>query len=93
MVSHILFADDSLILCRANIAEVEALKQLLSTYEECSGQAINTAKSAVMFSPNTDHNQKVGVMGVLNIAAETMNEKYLGLPVYVGKARSNVFAT
>ena len=30
-------------------------------------------------------------MNVLGITKETMNERYLGLPVHVGKSRSSVF--
>jgi hypothetical protein len=33
----------------ANVAEAEVLQQLLNVYEECSGQVINNAKSAIMF--------------------------------------------
>lgn len=90
-VSHLLFADDSLILCKANDEEAQNLKQILLTYE-CSGQMINVTKSAVMFSPNTKQNQRQGVMAALNIIAETMNEHYLGLPVFVGRSRTHVFA-
>lgn len=90
-VSHLLFVDDSLIMCHATIEEAEALKQLLAIYEECSGQVINTTKSAIMFNPNTNDSPRSGVMQTLNIAAETMNERYLGLPVYVGRDQSKVF--
>lgn len=52
-VSRLLFADDSLILCKANTGEAQEFKHILAVYEECSGQQINVEKSAVMFSPNT----------------------------------------
>ena len=52
---------------------------------------INKDKSAVMFSPNTPAGKRVEVMQALDIQRETMNERYLGLPVYVGRSKSNVF--
>ena len=52
---------------------------------------INAGKLAVMFSPNTRHGQQIGVMETLNITTETMKERYLGLPVYIIRARSQVF--
>jgi hypothetical protein len=36
-VSHLLFADDSLILCKANEENAIKLKQILTVYEECFG--------------------------------------------------------
>jgi len=83
-VSHLLFADDSLIMCRATEEEAVQLRNLLKIYEEYSGQVINSEKSAVMFSPNTGEHQKSRMREILNIRAETRNEKYLGLPVSVG---------
>jgi len=80
----LLFADDSLILCKASEEEAENSKELLKIYEDCSGQIINTDKSAVMFSSNTGEDQRRKV--------ETRSEKYLGLPVYVGRSRTDVFA-
>lgn len=91
-VSHLLFADDSLILCKANEENVTHLKEILRIYEECSGQVINTEKSAVMFSPNTGDNQRRRLREILSIRSETRSEKYLGLLVYVGRSRTNVFA-
>jgi hypothetical protein len=88
----LLFVDDSLILCKANEENAIKLKEILTVYEECFGQVINTEKSAVMFSPNTGDTQRRQVMDILSICSETRSEKYLGLPVYVGRSRTNVFA-
>ena len=91
-VSHLLFADDSLILCRANGSDALQLQSILDMYEEGSDQKINRDKSAVLFSPNTSTECREEVMQALNIQRETMNEKYLGLPVFVGHNRKKVFS-
>ena len=53
---------------------------------------INREKSAIMFSPNTRRNERDEVMQELAIAKETMNERFLGLPVFVGRSKTKVFA-
>ena len=52
---------------------------------------INKEKSAVMFSPNTRTEKRAEVMQALDIQHETMNERYLGLPVFVGRSKTHVF--
>ena len=52
-VSHLLFADDSLLLFRADRGNAEEVQNILHIYEFCSGQMINKDKSAIMFSRNT----------------------------------------
>jgi hypothetical protein len=91
-VSHLLFADDSLILCRAREGGAQKLQEILNLYEECSGQMINRDKSAIMFSTNTRENDRANVMQALNIQKVTMNDRYLGMPMHVGQCRSKVFA-
>jgi hypothetical protein len=46
---------------------------------------INKAKSAVLFSRNTIKEDKQEIKSLLDIQRETMSEKYLGLPVHVGR--------
>ena len=90
-MSHLLFADDSLLLFRADRGNAEEVQNILHIYELCSGQMINKEKSAIMFSRNTAADKREEVMNVLGITKETMNERYFGLPVHVGKSRSSVF--
>ena len=50
-VSHLLFADDSLILMKADMTNATSLQQVLDTYCANSGQLVSLAKSSIFFSP------------------------------------------
>ena len=53
-VSHLFFADDSLIFGRATKEEATEIQRLLQVYEASSGQQLNWNKTALFFSPNTN---------------------------------------
>jgi hypothetical protein len=40
-ITHLLFADDSIVFLEASQGNMEALKAVLQQYEECSGQKVN----------------------------------------------------
>jgi hypothetical protein len=44
-INHLLFADDSLLLLKADERSAGYLQNVLSLYEKCSGQTINKEKS------------------------------------------------
>ena len=47
-LSHLFFADDSLIFCKASLQECDSLQRILQVYEKASNQQLNRAKT----SPN-----------------------------------------
>jgi hypothetical protein len=53
-VSHLLFANDSLILMKANKVNATSLRQVLEHYCANSGQMVSEAKCSIFFSPNVD---------------------------------------
>jgi hypothetical protein len=83
--NHLLFADDSLVLIKATRESAKSLQNVLQLYEVCSG------KSSVMFSGNTKEVYRNHVLAELRIRSEARTEKYLGLPVYVGRSRTKTF--
>jgi hypothetical protein len=52
-INYLFFANDSLVLTRAQAEDVRELKQLVDIYEKVSGQMINREKPSILFSPNT----------------------------------------
>lgn len=67
------------------------LQEILDFYERCLGQVINKSKSVLLFSKNTKPKKRRGVCEKIQVTKETMNEKYLGLPVHVGNSKSEAF--
>ncbi|XP_048630790.1 uncharacterized protein LOC125604440 [Brassica napus] len=48
-ISHLLFADDSLLFCKATEEEAINISKILKTYQKASGQEVNYNKSAISF--------------------------------------------
>lgn len=57
-ISHMLFADDSYIFCKASQESADNVLTLLEIFEKASGQKLNVDKSSVFFSSNTPNSLK-----------------------------------
>lgn len=90
-ISHLLFADDCYLFFRATGIEASNMKGILQRYELMSGQAINFNKSSVTFSPNTTVENRLQVCARLEVQEQDRPGKYLGMPMYVGNNKNDVF--
>jgi hypothetical protein len=90
-VSHLLFADDSLIFCRANRLEWGRVHALLSIYEKASGQKVNQEKTGVFFSKNTKRDVQDQILQGTGLSATQQYERYLSLPDLIGRSRVSTF--
>lgn len=86
-VTHLLFADDSLLFCKAEVAQVDCVMEILSTFEACSGQEINLEKSSIFLSKNAGCLLRQEVCSVLRGVKEQSCSKYLGLPKMIGRSK------
>lgn len=91
MISHLVFADDSLIFCRATQQNANAILDILQLYQAASGQFINLDKSEISFSQNVPENRKNDFQGWIQIKAVKSHSKYPGLPTFVGRSKQQVF--
>jgi hypothetical protein len=66
-ITHLLFADDSLIFIGATVQSAARLNEILNMYHQASGQLVNRAKSSVFFSPCTSDELRTAVKSELII--------------------------
>nr|XP_027088506.1 uncharacterized protein LOC113709853 [Coffea arabica] len=90
-ITHLFFADDSLMFCKASTQQAREIMKILKTYEEASGQLINLDKSAVFFSKNIPLEQMREVCCALGGMGEMAQGKYLGLPMVITRTKNQVF--
>jgi hypothetical protein len=90
-LTHLFFADDSLLFCKANSVEWRRLTKILERYEEASGQKLNKTKTSIIFSRNTSQEKRDEISRLSGLCATQCYEKYLGLPTMVGRSRYNSF--
>ena len=90
-LTHLLFADNSLLFCRATIQECQKILDILDTYAKCSGQQINNNKTTIFFSRCTTEEIRNHIKIALGVPEIKQYEQYLGLPSLVGKNKKASF--
>jgi hypothetical protein len=79
IVSHLLFADDTLIFCEPNVEHFRDLRCLFLCFEAVSGLKINLSKSEIV--PIGDVGDVRGLASILGCGVASLPMKYLGLPL------------
>jgi hypothetical protein len=92
-VSHLLFVDDTLLFIKATEDQANRIKDVLGTFEKCTGQLINPMKCSMMFGRNCSMTNKDKVLDILRVPNTTMDEKCLGLPTLEGRMNKEKFKT
>lgn len=92
-ISHLLFADDSLLFFWASADHAQVIKRILSTYQVATGQLLGPAKCSLMMGNACDQHEENIVKHILQIQSAAFDEKYLGLPVPDGCMKAGNFQT
>jgi hypothetical protein len=90
-VSHLLFADDSLLFFRADGKSAREVKEVLDAYCQASGQQINMDKSLIHFAKGCVQSLREEIKNILDVHNEALKEKYLGMPSDVGSSINGAF--
>ncbi|PKI49597.1 hypothetical protein CRG98_029987 [Punica granatum] len=90
-VSHLMFADDLLILTKATEANIRATKSILDKFCSWSGQEINCAKSGLFFSKNSDADTRRIARSILGMRKLKEDARYLGNPLFIKRKKKESF--
>ena len=92
-ISHLFFANDSLLFFEASTDLCLAVKEAFTWYETASGQLVSYSKSIVCFGPNVAEDHVDQMTTSLGVARVGCHEKYLGLPCFYSKNKRRLFAS
>ncbi|XP_074278370.1 uncharacterized protein LOC141601961 [Silene latifolia] len=90
-LSHLFYADDAFICCKATPGSFEALRDIFRLFEAVSGQMINLDKSFIKFSPNSPDDFKTHMTAILRMKESSSFGTYLGVPVDLPKRKTTAF--
>ena len=90
-MTHLFFADDSIMFSKASMEECEIFLDILNIYGRASGQCINFDKSFTLFYLNTPRRVEQQICQISNINSIVYFEKYLRLPSMIGRSKNHDF--
>lgn len=79
-ISHLFFADDSVLFARADIQSIVSLKGAIKLYEATLGLMVNFQKSSLCFSQNVESTLIQNIKAIFEVQSATRHTKYLDLP-------------
>ncbi|KAL6138171.1 hypothetical protein ACLB2K_063456 [Fragaria x ananassa] len=90
-VNHLLFADDNMLYAKASTQACNMIQEVIEIYSRASSQVVSMAKSYVVFRKNVKVEVQEVLAEVLGMKVVVVHERYLGLPTYVGRKKSESF--
>ncbi|KAL0845354.1 hypothetical protein Bca101_018600 [Brassica carinata] len=69
-ISHLLFADDNLFFCKADVLQFAELMNIINNYGQSLGQQLNVAKSSILFGRNVPQDFKTNIKKACELQKE-----------------------
>ncbi|CAN0857964.1 Transposon TX1 uncharacterized 149 kDa protein [Linum grandiflorum] len=92
IISHCLFADDTVIFGTATVSEVDCILSTITAYGRMTGQEVNINKSSLFFSANTPDDRRLAIKARANFVPDVCHSKYLGVPTEWGRSKKETFS-
>ncbi|KAA3482892.1 reverse transcriptase [Gossypium australe] len=92
-INYLLFADDCILFGDASVDGAHVVRNIIKEYEMVSGQQVNFDKSLIYFGASVGCAERDAVASILGVRVATNPEKYLGLPMMVGRKKRLAFAS
>lgn len=89
--SHVMYADDMLILCKGDIRSLEALMKIFHEYGEASVQYLNP-NICKYFTGNISSTKSARISSILGFSVGSFPFNYLGVHIFRGKPRKTTFS-
>ena len=86
-ISHLFFADDSLLFCWATSQECTHILEILKQYEDESGQQINRGKTQLFFNPNSKTVMQEEIKKLARSGSHNQLRKIPWFPLFCGKGK------
>ena len=86
------YADDTLLVLRGDVADVQALKNILQAFSEATGLKINYSKSTLV-PIHMDAGLAADCVTIMGCAHQSFPQNYLGLPLSASKLPVSAFST
>ncbi|KAK2642451.1 hypothetical protein Ddye_024214 [Dipteronia dyeriana] len=90
-ISHLFFADDSLLFSKATDRECYTIRHILETYAAALGQTINYEKSVMCFSRAVNWSEGDRLASLIGVRHVRCHERYLGLPIFNCRNKKQLF--
>ncbi|KAA3481168.1 reverse transcriptase [Gossypium australe] len=90
-INHLFFADDCILFGDASLEGANVVHEVIKEYERTTGQRVNYDKSLIYFGANVSVQVREEITGMLGVRLASNPEKYLGLPMMVGRRKTWAF--